>query len=193
MDNAAQDFADSARTAAQLGDSKLEGRSLYNLGTALAQKKDLNGAVQSYLGAIASAQRTQDAELEAAARRNIQLLIAERQKQKQQEQKDQKEKKGKEGKEGKPDPNGSQGEPKDDQKKQDKDQKGKNQQAKDEPRQYEDPSKSRQRQRQFKSGKLSKDDAERVMAELSNREKDLQGRLKRQTAMPQSQPNEKDW
>ena len=130
-DNAARDFADSAQSAAQLGDTKLEGRSLFNLGGALAQKKDLKGAVQSYLGAIASAERAQDPALEADARRNLQLLIAERQRQKQQEKKDQKDKKNQQGKEGKPDPNGDQKGQQDEEDKQQKDKD--NEQAKNGP------------------------------------------------------------
>ena len=31
------------------------------------------------------------------------------------------------------------------------------------------------------------------MAELSNRERDLQSKLKKQPGSPRSQPNEKDW
>jgi Ca-activated chloride channel family protein len=182
-ENAARDFTDSAQGAARLGDAKLESESLYNLGGALAQKKDLKGAVHSYLGAIASAQRAQDPALEADARRNLQLLIAERQKQKQQEQQEKKDQQNKEGKEGKQDPSGEQKDG--DQKKNDKGQ------DKNQPKNYEEPSQSRKRQ--FKSVKLSKDDAERVMAELSNREKELQGKLKKQNSQGQPQQNEKDW
>jgi Ca-activated chloride channel family protein len=190
-DTAAHDFADSAKGAAEAGDTRLEGRSLFNLGGALAQKKDIPGAVHSYLGAIASAQRARDAELEADARRNLQLLIAERQRQKQQEKQDQKDKKDQQGKEGKPDPNGKQGD-QDKKEQENKDQSGKNKdKGKDQPKRYEDPAQSRKRQ--FKSVKLSKDDAERVMAELSNRERELQSKLKKQPGTPQSQAGEKDW
>jgi Ca-activated chloride channel family protein len=184
IDDAVRDFADSAQGAARLGDSKLESHSLFNLGGALAQKKDIPGAVQSYLGAIASAQRAQDSALEADARRNLQLLIAERQRQKQQEKQDQKDKKDKEGKEGEQDPREKEGDGKQDKNK------DKESQAKSQPKRYEDPSKSR---KQFKSVKLSKEDAERVMAELSNRERELQSKLKKQKAVSQPQSNEKDW
>jgi hypothetical protein len=44
----------------------------------------------------------------------------------------------------------------------------------------------------FKSGKLSKEDADRVMSELSNREKQLQTKFKQQTRKNQA-PGGKDW
>ena len=43
----------------------------------------------------------------------------------------------------------------------------------------------------FKSTQLTKDDADRVMAELKNKEMDLRSRLKKQSGKPN--PNEKDW
>lgn len=180
VDTAAQAFVDAAQTAARLGDPALESRSLYNLGGALGKKGDVQGAVGSYLGAIASAQRAKDAQLEADARRNLELLIQERQKQKQQEQKDGKSKDDQEKKEGQENPNQDQ-----------KDKKDESAQAKNQPKKYEDPSKSRRRQ--FRSTKLSKEDAERVMAELSNRERELQGKLKKQKGNPGQEMNEKDW
>jgi Ca-activated chloride channel family protein len=199
-DSAARDFEDAARSAMERHIPHLEAESLYNLGGALAKKGDVPGAVRSYLGAIGSAQRSKDPALEDDARRNLQLLIHERQKQKQQQQQDEKNKQDQQKKDGKQDQKQDQGGGQDQDKKEakkpnDKQDQGKSgdqsEQAKNQPKQYEDPSQSRARQ--FNSPKLSKDDAERVMAELSNREKELQARIKKQNGIPQQQINEKDW
>jgi tetratricopeptide (TPR) repeat protein len=186
VESAVRDFGDAAKGAQERGDARLQGSSLYNLGGALSKKGDIQGAVRSYLGAIGAAEQSKDASLEADARRNIQLLIQERQKQKQQQQ-DQK----KQGKQ-----SDKQDDKKDSQDNKDQQSQNQNQQQnkngqQDKKKQYEDPSQIRQRQ--FKSPKLSKDDAERVMSELSNREKDLQARLKKQNGTPQQQTNAKDW
>jgi hypothetical protein len=158
------------------------------------------------MGAIASAQRGKDAVLEEDARRNLQLLIHERQKQKQQQKEEQQKNKqdkkqddkqnaqqdqNSQGGQQNPDKNpdekkGQQDKPDNQDKKGDQ-----SEQAKIEQKRYEDPSKSRQRQ--FNSPKLTKDDAERVMAELSSREKDLQARIKKQNGTPQQRQNDKDW
>ena len=60
---------------------------------------------------------------------------------------------------------------------------------KKEPKKYEDPSQSRKKQ--FKSEKLNAEDAERVLAELKNKERELQGKLKKQKGAANT--NGKDW
>ena len=90
--------------------------------------------------------------------------------------------------EGKPGNNSSEGQqpPKDS-----KSQGKQDEQQKQQKPSYEDPSVSRKRQG-FKSEKLSQEDSERVMAELSSREKELQARLKKQRGARASS-NGKDW
>jgi Ca-activated chloride channel homolog len=168
-ESAAQSFSRAMR------DPRLAGKSLYNLGNALAKKGDVKGAIQSYLGSIGAAQRLKDADLESDARKNLELLIQQQQQQKQQSQNDQDQKDPKQ------DQQKDQGQ--DDPKKQDN-------QAQNQPKRFRDDSKER-RGKRFKSEKLKPEDAERVMAELQEKERELQAKLKKQNGNPQ--PNAKDW
>jgi len=73
------------------------------------------------------------------------------------------------------------------QQKQDADNKEQDSQEKqNQPKEYKET-----RKQKFKSVKLSDEDAERVMAELKNRERELQRRLKKQNANPHG--TQKDW
>lgn len=176
VDPAVHAFQESAKNP------KLLGPSLFNLGGVLAKKGDLPGAIKSYLSAVDAARKVKDQSLEDDSRKNIELLMVERQKQKQQEQKDKK-----------------QSAEKNDGEKNNKDQNNKDQKNQEtekkeaaenqpKPKKYEDSSESR---KQFKSQKLSREDAERVMAELKNREREIQGKLRKQNPLPQT--NQKDW
>ena len=201
VENAVTGFESAASNALKKNNPALAGRSFFNEGAAQAKKSDLGGAIQSYLKAIGQAHAANDTQLEADARKNLELLARQQQQQKQQE------KEGKQGKDKKDQKDGAQqdknqkqgggsksGDQKDDQKEQadnkdDKKKDGQGDKEKDQAKNFQDPSKGRQRQ--FRSLKLSKEDADRVMAELSGREKDLQGRLKKGRGAPQT--NSKDW
>ena len=192
VEGAARAFEEAARGAMERGDQALQSRSLYNLGGALSKKSDLQGAVRSYLGAIAAAKSAGDKALEEDARKNLQLLIKKREQQKEQEKQEKQEKKDQQKKDQKD--SKEQGGDKSQDSKDPKDSKDKDKDKdppKNEPKQYEDPSKTRKRE--FKSQKLSKDDADRVMSELSNRERELQAKIKKQNGKPQNRANEKDW
>ena len=195
VDGAIQSFEGAVQGAAQRKDPSFESVLNYNLGAAKAKKGDVGGAVDNYLKAIEQAKLGKNPRLEADARKNLQLLIQEREKKKQQEKQDQQ--KG-EGKDKKDQPSqGGNGDSKDPQSGKDRDKQdpedpkdgkdsGKDKQGP--PKEYEDNSKGK---RSFKSQKLSKEDADRVMNELSGKEKELQGKLRRQKGNPQAQ--EKDW
>ncbi len=186
VDGAIQSFEGAVPGATQRKDPSFESVLNYNLGAAKAKKGDLGGAVDNYLQAIEQARLGKNPRLEADARKNLQLLIREREKKKQQEKQDQKKGEGKDKKD-QPSQGGS-GDPKDPKsgKDQDKQDSGKDKQGP--PKEYEDNSKGKG---SFKSQKLSKEDADRVMNELSGKEKELQGKLRRQKGNPQAQ--EKDW
>jgi Ca-activated chloride channel family protein len=127
------------------------GRAEYNIGSALEKKKQVPDAVRAYRRAIEHAQASRDEKTEQDARIRIEKLI---QQQKQQQQ--------------------SQGGGQDQQQQQEQ-QQGQNQQEQQgQPKQYQSPKKS------FRSEKLSKDAADRVMNELQNQEKQIQGRIKKQ-------------
>lgn len=170
----------------------MEGWSSYNLGSAYAKNKQNSEAIAAFSKAIQAARRSGDSKLEMDARKNIEVLAKQQQQQQnqnqdQKDQKDQKDKQDQQKQQQQQAQNNQNGDPKDQKKdeKDSKDDKGKQEQAK----QYEDPSKGRKKE--FKSQKLTKEDAERVMAELSSREKELQGKLNKQKGGAQA--NDKDW
>lgn len=165
----------------------LAAAALYNQGISRTAKKDLEGAVDSYLAALEENAHSPNKDLDAKIRKNLELLFSAKQSQgKGGESKDKDEKdsdkkdKSDQSKSGK---NSSDGDP--DQKKDDKD--GEKDKEKEKPEKYQESN----GKRQFKSQKLSKEDADRVMSELSRREKDLLEKQKRMKGRPQ--PLEKDW
>lgn len=184
FDEAAKVYGEAAETAKVAQRPDVAAAALYNQGIARTAKKDLEGAVDSYLAALEENAHAGNPELEKKIRRNLELLFAAKQSQ------------GKGGGEGK-DPKDA----KDQKDKGDQNQSGKNasdggrdqkkdgegDRDKDKPKQYQETN----GKRDFKSQKLSKEDADRVMSELSRREKDLQDKMKRAKGRPQ--PLEKDW
>ncbi len=187
----AEGAAQAFQNSAQKGNEDLKAKSLYNLGLALSKKGDVPNAIQSYAGAIQSAQQAKNAPLEADARKNLELLIKQEQQKKQQQQQQKDQKKDQQQKD-------QQDQKKDQQQQQkDKEQKEKEQKEQKEKQQQQqkkdkfEETSAEAKKNQFNSKHLSKEDAERVMAELANREKDLQGKLKKQKGRQQS--NQKDW
>jgi Ca-activated chloride channel family protein len=163
----------------------LAAAALYNQGIAKTAKKDLEGAVESYLAALEENAHEPNAELEPKIRKNLELLFeAKKSEGKSGDSKDKDDKES--DKKDKSDQNKSGNKSGDG----DKDDKKKDEggdKKKDEPQKYSESN----GKREFKSEKLSKEDAARVMAELSRREKDLQDKMKRSKGRPQ--PLEKDW
>ncbi|MCM2321627.1 MAG: VWA domain-containing protein [Oligoflexia bacterium] len=173
-ESAIQSYSGTAREALRKGDAALAGKGLFNLGALLSKKGDLKGAVEAYLGAIEAARRSKDPTLEQEARKNIELLLQQQQQQKQQQKQQQQQQQQQEQKK------------KEEQEQQQQQQKQEQQDKKDQEK-YEKTQKQK-----FRSAKLSDEDAERVMAELKNRERQLQQRLKKQNGRPQSSA-QKDW
>lgn len=199
LENAVTALKGAATDARKKGDTGLSARSYYNLGIAQSKATNYKGAIQAYLQAIKNARQAKDKDLEMDARKNLERLMKKKEQEKQ-DKKDKEEKGGKQDQaqnqkqaEGQQDPKNSQGGQQAKQGEQDqnkdgqdnKDNKDKEKQVK----QFQDPSQTRSRQ--FKSLKLSKEDAERVLGDLSGREKDLQGRLNKNRGAPQT--NSKDW
>ena len=199
-DSAIAAFNKSARGAIERKDGKLASKSLYNLGGALTKKGDVKAAIRSYLSAMNAMKAdptAQNDELESNIRKNLELLQKEQEKKKQ-EQKDNKDKKqdqqDKKDQQQSQDQQSQAGNNKQDQKDQqnkpDKKDGDKNQQQ-NQNQPYKDDSKER-KQQGFKSKKLSADDADRVMAELQNKERELQEKLKKQQNGT-GQYHQKDW
>jgi Ca-activated chloride channel family protein len=183
---------------------KLAGKAMFNLGEALTKKGDFKNAARAYANAISQAQALKDPRLEADARKNIELLVQEKQKQQQQKQdqkKDQQQKKDDQQKQDqKKDQDKDQDKDKDKKDQDKKDQDKKDQQKPDQKDQdkdkdkdkKEDPGKYKDEEKQkFSSQKLRPEDADRVMEELRHQERELEAKLKKKNA--QNQTAVHDW
>ncbi len=184
-DDAAKVYGEASENAKKSQNPRLSAESLYNQGIALTLKKDLESAVDSYLAALEQNAFNPDAELESKIRKNLELLFSAKQSQGKGEGKDDKDSKDKsdsseENKSGDNSNNSDQNDKKDE-----KDGEGKD--KKKQPQKYKESN----GKREFKSQKLSPEDANRVMSELARREKDLQDKIKKMKGRPQ--PLEKDW
>ncbi len=154
------------------GDQKLIDRSLYNLGSVLEKQGKMEDAVKAFSGAARHAEAAGDLGLAQDARLRIQAIAV---KQKQKKQQKQKEDEGKS---------------------------GDNQSGKDKQSEQEDPGKKKDEKKstpqtysnkqQYRSEAISKDDAEKVMEELSGKEKQLKMRLKK-SEYGKKQGKGKDW
>lgn len=183
VDNAIIGFGEAAKDAVSKKDPSLAGKSFFNLGGALTKKGDTRAAIQSYINSIQSAREAKDSQLEADARKNLQLLVQQMQ-EKQQQQKQQSD----ESQKSESQPQDSKGD-QDSRQKQRDEQNQKQANGKDQKRFRSDP--KQDGKKQFKSLKLTDEDAEKVMAQLKERERELQMRLKRQNGKPQG--TDKDW
>jgi len=182
-------YGQAAEMAREQGNGQVAAGAQYNLGNALARKGDFANALKLYLNALDESKKANDPALESDIRKNIELLRKQKQEQQKKQSPDQKDQaqnpnqeKSKEQK--------SSDEEKQEQEK--KNQQAKQDQKKDQgkpenkPGQYQQPGK-----RQFKSEKLTPEDANRVMDELAGKERELQARLKKQKGQPQT--TERDW
>lgn len=178
IEGALENFSGSAEAALSKNNPSLAARSFYNLGATLEGKGDTDSALGAYLNALEAAQKAKDPEFESDVRKKIELMT--RQDEKKQKQKPE----GDEGKNGQ-DPQGKSGDKsdKDSSSKKDKQDQG---QA---PKHFKDPPSGG---KMFKSQKLSKEDAERVMNELSERDRQLQQKLKKQKG-PANLDKDRDW
>ena len=166
---------EATKKALSQGDYDTAAKSLYNEGVTQADQKNLKEAYDRLTKAIELSKISNQPEIEKRAREAL-LSLIQKQKQKSKEDQDKKDQQDQQDKK--------------DDKQQDKQQPSKPQnkdQGNKDPNQTEDGKK-----RQFKSGTISKDVAESIMNDLSDREKQLyQHRLKERKT--RETPNEKDW
>jgi Ca-activated chloride channel homolog len=182
VDRAIENFKSSAQLAQEKQNHLLFGKSLYNLGKAFTKKGDLKEAVESYLGAIQSAQRTQDQKLEDDSRKNLELLVDEVKKQQQQKKQEQEQQEQEQQQQQQQDQQGGNQDNQKSPPKNAKDQKGPEKRSVRE---------VKQKKQKFQSKKMSSEDADRVMSELTARERELYERLQRQNGKPGN--SSKDW
>jgi Ca-activated chloride channel family protein len=200
-DAAIHDFQESARGAMKNNQNELLSKNFFNLGAAQAKKGDMKGALQSYLAAIGSAKKNNDEKMEQDARKNIELLVQQQKQQKQQQNQQQQQQQQQDQQQQQ-----NQQQQQDQQKNQQQQQKQQQQQgsnSKEQPKEQKDQKDQQKEQdpkrydsstsrgKKFESQKLAPEDAERVLSELKNREKELQGRMKKQNGNYNSQSN--DW
>ncbi len=203
-EGAIESYGKSAEAARAKNQSGLAGRSQFNQGNAYVKKGDTQNAIGSYLKSIDDARKAQDPELEQMARKNLEVLgkQQEQQKKKDQEKKDdqqkdqkqgeqkesgQKDENSKESQQAKKEKEQSQAKDKQDDKSQQKEQQPQEANSQD-PKEGQGQGKSKQ---EFKSDTLSKEDAEKVMQQLSSQQRELQTRLKKQKG--QQMNKDKDW
>lgn len=166
-------YKESSKKALNQGDFETAAKSLYNEGLIHKQNKNFQESFHQLTNAIEMAKISKQPELEKKAREALLQSSQEQQKQKQQDKNE------------KNDPKNSK-----DDKQKEQDQKNSEQDQKNnenKPQPAEDGKK-----REFKSGTLSKDVAEGIMNDLSDREKQLYQRKMKEKKTKESK-NEKDW
>jgi len=171
-------YEEATKKALNQGDFETATKSLYNEGLLQKEAKNFNESYRQLTNAIEMAKISNQPELEKKAREALVQAAQEQQQQKQNEKKDEDSKK-------------SSGPPKDSKDKSGKgdseDQKNKDSESKKNQSPTEDGKK-----REFKSGTLSKDVAEGIMNDLSDREKQLyQHRMKEKKT--KETHNDQDW
>jgi len=171
-------YEETTKKALNQGDFETAAKSLYNEGVLQKQSKNFTESFHQLTNAIEMAKISNQPELEKKAREA--LLKASQEQQQEQKKQDQQQKEGKDQK--KPQ---DQKDSKDKKDKEGQDQQGK--QKKDGQQQVEDG-----KNRQFKSGTLSKDVAEGIMNDLADREKQVYQHKMKEKKAKESQ-NDKDW
>jgi len=184
--DAAKAFSSAAEEADQRGEFDTSAKSRYNEGVARFHGKDFDAAAEAYLKALEANQKRPDPELEKDIRRNLEFLYQAKQQQQSSgkdgdpqdsDQKDQSDQ----------NKSGDQSNSSEKDEKDKKDKEGQGDEKKEQPpKQYQTTGK-----REFKSAKLSPEDAKRVLSELAQKEKELQKKMERMKGRPQGL--EKDW
>jgi Ca-activated chloride channel family protein len=176
-EDAVFNFTEATKKALTQGDYDTAAKSLYNQGVTQAEAKNLKESYDSLTKAIELAKVSNQPDVEKMAREALMGLVN---KQKQQSKSD-KDKKDDQKSPSQPS-KGDQSKP-DDQKKPD-----------DKPDQKKDPKQMDDgKNRQFKSGTLSKEVAESIMNDLSDREKQLYQHRMKERKNNREVPNDKDW
>lgn len=167
----AQTFERSAIQALENSDSALAAKAFYNLGLSAEKLGSTDKAAEAYIHGIKQAEKSEDEARLAQKMRERLVQLSEEEKQKQNQQKqDQQDQNTQPPPDAQPEPK-----PSPDQGDQ------QNDSSKPEP----------EKKQEFESQKMSQEDADRVMSELSSREKELWKEL--QKRRPRAESNSKDW
>ncbi len=186
-EDAIANFNEATKKALSQGDYETAAKSLYNEGVTQSEQKNLKDAYDRLTKAIELSKVSNQPELEKKAREALVSLIQQQKQQSKdnkQQEKDQKEKDKQDQKKN--------GQDKDNQQKQDKGQKDDQNKEGQKDQQKKSPQQVENGKHDFHSGTLSKDVAEGIMNDLSDREKQLyQRRMK--DRKQREVPNDKDW
>lgn len=163
--NAVGQFQEAAKRALVEKKNDLAAKSLYNSAVVQEKAGDLDGAIDSYLQSIHQSEQSNNPDIAQSARKNLELVQLKQQQQKNKQNENDKDQK------------------------QDNQDKSQDQQNQAQAKKFQDPAKNR---RQFKSQSLDKDDAEKVLAELGQREKKLKDKLNQKKG-GQAMAGGKDW
>ena len=170
LDTARSQFETALDEAIEKGDTETEAAARYNLGALAEQKKDYAKAAEEW------SKVKNNSELEQKAKERIAKMLQKKQQQEQKDKQDQKDKKDQKDQKDDQKKDQKQGDKKDQKDGEKKDDEKKDDKGEDE-KQDQKKSYSQKKGGNFKSGKLSKEDAERVMAELLGKEKELQKKI----------------
>ncbi len=192
IDRAVESFKNSASWAEKAKQFSLRDKALYNLANALEKKGDTKEAIRSYVEAIEGAVQDQDPRLEQQARKNLQLVMEQAKKREQKKRDQQKQSQPDQQQKNQQEQNQNQKKGEDQKQegqKQGEDQKQASQKPED-GKHYQE-TESWKKKEDFNSQKMTSEDADRVLAELKARERDLQEKLQKKNGNQRNQA--KDW
>lgn len=190
VDAAIENFQEAVKNAQNKDRTDLQAKSLYNLGAAYEKAGKKKEAIEAYASAIEKSIDQNDKALEDQARKRIELLYQEKQKEKEQKKQEGQNKNQEQSKDGNSKPEDQKKKDGEKQPEKEKDQNKDQQRPNQRPDQRPDQHQG-QKKKQFKSEKMTPEDADRVMDELKNRERELQEKFNRQNG--KSSNHTKDW
>lgn len=169
--------------AAEKAEDKItKSEAYHNLGNALLKSEKYNEAVIAYKNALINNSKDEDS--------RYNLAYAKQKLQQQQQQEQEKEDQDKEKK--KEEENKDEQENKDQEKEEEEEEEKENEEQ-DQEEKEEEEQKEQQQQQQQKEEQISREDAERILENLNEQEKDLQEKLKKQKIKEVDVSIEKDW
>ncbi len=194
VDRAVQSFDRAGKLAEKSKKSELRDQALFNLANALEKKGEAKEAIRSYLDAIKSAMASKDPKLEEKARKNLQLVLNEMKKREQKKKEQEKQAQQNQDQKNQSAENQKQKSGEEQKQKENSSQESQKQasthQQSDEEKRYQETQPGK-KQDDFKSQKMTSEDANRVLSELKARERELQEKLQKKNGNQQAQA--KDW
>lgn len=165
-------------------DKNIKSKAFHNLGNSLLQAGELEDAIEAYKNSLRNVPDDMETKYNLAYAQNLLKKQEQQQEQNKDQNKDNEDKKDQE----KQDQKDKQDQNKDQEQQQDKDQ-----QQDQKQQDQKDQQDQEQKQQQPQEGKISKEDAQRLLEALANDEKDVQDRVKKEKAKAKRVRVLKDW